>query len=301
VGADAWMSPPFHPNCVLPDTEVDLPPFQSVMRAWYDGDIVEVVADGGSILTVTANHPLLTLSGWKRAAEINEGDYLVGTSAGKSLFVDPNVDHVVPTAKDVFDAAMVSGKMVAGSVPASPAHLHGDGKSVDGQISVVATDGGLVVRANTTLCEHCSKPSLVITDAELPSLTGLGRGATVALALAAAANGCVSLSGVASVLLRSASGHAETVGIDSAALNEAKSLETIGDRSPAVAELLGKTIDALQAFGVKPVQVANVCVRKYAGHVYNFSCWSSVYVSNGIISHNCRCGEMPVQYLEPEK
>lgn len=287
-GGQSMQGPAWHPNCVLPDTRVELPPFASVMRAWYNGRVVQIRTTCGSVLTVTENHPVLTDSGWKFAAQLTESDNLIGTR-GEYSVDDQNMNNVVPTAKHVFEAAMVASGMTTRSVPASTKHLHGDGASVDGDVSVVHADSGLVANIKPTFCKQCSKGTFKVTDPEAPSLSCCGTLAHSLIALSAAANGCVSLCGIASVLLWSADAHAEPVGFDHVSLDEAKSLETVRQNVPGAAELLGKTIDGAASGHVKRMGIADLVVSEYAGHVYNFSTFGSAYVSNGIISHNCRC------------
>lgn len=39
--------------------------------------------------------------------------------------------------------------------------------------------------------------------------------------------------------------------------------------------------------------ISNIAIRKYSGHVYDISSQSTLYISNGIITSNCRCAIVP--------
>jgi hypothetical protein len=121
------------------------------------------------------------------------------------------------------------------------------------------------------------------------------------LALTAAANGGVGLGRVASILLGTADTHSEPIGFRHITDAEAEALQTVRYGLAAAPDLLSKTVD--RAFGVpmKVVQIAELIVREYSGHVYNFSSLAGAYVSNGIVSHNCRCDLAPgLEYDDDE-
>jgi hypothetical protein len=266
------------------------------MRSHYNGDVVEVRTASGRVITVTANHPLLTDSGWKIAADINESDDLVCTFPRESSTIDPNVDHAVPTAEQVFEAAKVSGRMRSERVKAAPHHLHGDGGSVDGEIEIERADCGLMVNCKPTISEESGERGFKVAYAKSLSLACPSSLDPRLLALAAAANGCMSLRQLGHDLVTGQRLSHPEIGLSGSELDEAKTLESVSDGSATQAVVLGESIDALAPFGVETEQVTSVIVRKYSGHVYNFSSLGNVYVSNGIVSHNCRCDILP--YVE---
>lgn len=113
-------------NCFLGNTEVSLANgCRNLWRYLHEGDIVNIVMHGGSAISCTLNHPILTLRGWLPANEIQEGDYLIGSQVNDALTVDVEIAR----NKITFDDFFASQREVAGGVKTflgSKFNFHGD-------------------------------------------------------------------------------------------------------------------------------------------------------------------------------
>ena len=68
---------PFHPNCVLPETEVIAPGLCAAYESWYSGPAIQIRLGNGRTLTATPNHPLLTPETFIRAGDITTETQLI--------------------------------------------------------------------------------------------------------------------------------------------------------------------------------------------------------------------------------
>jgi hypothetical protein len=73
--------PPADFNCFLPGTEVQ-GDFILGLRSWYSGEVVEITTRSGKSLTVTANHPILTVQGFAPAKSLCDGDDILCYESG---------------------------------------------------------------------------------------------------------------------------------------------------------------------------------------------------------------------------
>ncbi len=65
-------SPPLGYRCVMPWTRVR-GDFEIGLKSWYSGKAVEIKTKSGRVLTVTANHPILSNNGWVAAQTLKNG------------------------------------------------------------------------------------------------------------------------------------------------------------------------------------------------------------------------------------
>lgn len=146
-------SPPAGYQCVLPGTRVS-GDFKVGLKAIYAGKAIEIITAEGIRLAVTANHPVLTSSGWMPAKDIKEGDNLLSYKTGEERRVDAlaisrseRFSRVVdnqdapPLAEDVFDALSTQR---LGTLPRSTFNLYGDALSLKSEVYVAGADGELI-------------------------------------------------------------------------------------------------------------------------------------------------------------
>ena len=94
-----------HAGCVLPDTVLGALDVKALLRRKFEGDVIDITTRGGRHLSVTANHPILTVNGWVKAGLLHDGDALLCGFAGKGHdFGVPSVDNRPPSAEQVFEA-----------------------------------------------------------------------------------------------------------------------------------------------------------------------------------------------------
>jgi len=138
--ADWWVSAGTqHPHCILPDTLVSAGSIKTVMKAFYEGTVIELSTRKGYKITVTENHPVLTLDGFRFAKFLNEGDNIITCADSEGLFnsVNKNDNHVPVRIDDLFASNLHSVGMTSAKVPVSAEHFHGDGVRIKGDIDII--------------------------------------------------------------------------------------------------------------------------------------------------------------------
>lgn len=131
----------FNCRCLLPGNRV-AGLIQSVSKAVYDGECVEVLTAGGVRFTVTGNHPVATDSGIVAASLLCKGDNLLSDLSRVGDFAH-DVHNMPPTVEDVFEAIRIRGGLSILD-NANPLDFHKDAGRFVGQIDVVSTYGELM-------------------------------------------------------------------------------------------------------------------------------------------------------------
>ncbi len=148
-------------NCVPGDTLVSFPGLRAVTRRRYEGDLVKLSFATGEQLSATPNHPILRADGvWTPAALLNEGDHCI-RALGRG--VDPGTpdkDGGPAEISKVYRAAQVAGN--AERVGGVPPDFHGDG--ADGEVEIVAIDGGLGLHREAASDEEVEQFGLALAD-----------------------------------------------------------------------------------------------------------------------------------------
>ena len=121
-------APPFHPNCVMPDTVIASPDADAITRSYYSGDVIKFTAANGRGLTVTPNHIVLTSRGWVRAKNIVKGDKVVYYRGWDKLVIEsnPTQNEGVPTIEKLFTSFFKSGTVPSVTMPATAKDFKGD-------------------------------------------------------------------------------------------------------------------------------------------------------------------------------
>lgn len=119
-----------HASCVLPDTVLGALDVKALVRRKFEGDVIDITTRGGRHLSVTANHPILTVNGWVKAGLLHDGDALLCGFAGKGHdFGVPSVDNRPPSAEQVFEALRLLDAADPGSVEVSSVDFYGESVS----------------------------------------------------------------------------------------------------------------------------------------------------------------------------
>lgn len=130
-------------NCILPGARV-AGQFVAGSKSYYDGPAIKMMTAGGNSLSVTPNHPVMTIRGLVKAAEIVKGDYLVAHGGNiENLTGVSALDSqlVYPTIEQVFSALMNIGHARLAGV--SAVDFHGDAEFMQEDINIVDANGVL--------------------------------------------------------------------------------------------------------------------------------------------------------------
>lgn len=132
---------PYHVNCVLPETNLGAVGVRACLRRKYEGVVCHITTRGGRHLSVTPNHPVLTVRGWVDAGHLKDGDALLCASGGEGHEMSvPDVDEAPSSAEEVFEALRLLLASVGHSVPASAVDFDGEPVS-DGDVEVIDVHG----------------------------------------------------------------------------------------------------------------------------------------------------------------
>ena len=118
-----------HVNCVLPDTKLGSVDANALLRREFEGIVVDITTSSGRNLTVTSNHPILTINGWVKAKCIENGDTLLcRCDSNRDVFGVPDIDNRPPSAQEIFEALRIASSFL--DVPMEVATADFDGEVV---------------------------------------------------------------------------------------------------------------------------------------------------------------------------
>lgn len=239
-------APPMHPLCVFPNTKVIAPDIEAMTRSLYSGCVVEIGTSDGARLTVTPNHIVLTARGWVRAKNLIKGDKVINYSRGiKSVFEsDPTDNDGIPTIEELFTSLLESGAVPAMSMPISSEDFKGDAPS-DGEIDIIFIDGKLRNKLNATLSQLVG--DILLVGASESGEVTLPRNCSLAehlVGLGLAADGIMSGSRIAAILLRGTLTHSQLIGLRFPSDYDARLYKTAANDTSADIKLFGDGIFA---------------------------------------------------------
>lgn len=208
-------------------------------RRRYEGTLLELTTTRGHTLTVTPNHPILTLSGYKPAGTLKQGDDVLGTLQPPA----PEVDHRPASIEEFFRAAaqIREPRRVTGS----SVDFHGDGS--DSEVEIVDTFGILPYIVDALTVEHRSQEVFLgvgVRDVPLSgdsqsmpylSLTGAAEGT----------HGAVGLGDVGQPFLERHGTHPDLVGFAAGSDGQAHFTESQLDDIARDTEIIRHAQDAL--------------------------------------------------------
>lgn len=147
---------PLHINCFPGDTNVSpVGDIAAASKRRFKGDIVVICTAGGKQLRCTANHPILTLSGWVAAAALTVGDKVICPYTSNGGTFEFYNQHVPTAIEDIASSFVERRGVHASAVPICANDFHGDG--TDGEIAVIWTDRFLLDKANSSFSQVSSK------------------------------------------------------------------------------------------------------------------------------------------------
>jgi hypothetical protein len=164
-------------NCFTGDTIVQGDVLLAT-RFLYSGEIVELQTRSGKRLSVTPNHPIATLSGFKNAGEIQEGDHVLSGEVEVESIPPAErrvrVQEQNPPARidEVFRAVYELGNV--GVLDAVSDDFHGDAIGREGQIDVACINSELLLSLEAERREAVGEFVFIKAGAPLVSVPGGG-------------------------------------------------------------------------------------------------------------------------------
>lgn len=165
---------PRHPNAVFAgSTFVPYGECLEAVRAEYSGPCIVLCAEGCGVhrTTIGPNHPMMTLRGMVRAADLREGDHVLYDLRNDGMFFRDTNCEQIPSSKDVFETLL----MVSGNVTvASPGHdLHGDRVFCKGEVEAVRPTGSLLIVRESGGIEKLRELDLTRTNPNAEVVSGV--------------------------------------------------------------------------------------------------------------------------------
>ena len=290
------VAPPLHVNCFVGDTQIISPDAQKLQKLHYAGNIVKVTFADGRKLSVTPNHPILTARGFVAARLLKSGDKAIQAVFNEGIVLgDPYNDAAPASIGDVFVALSKNPSVIPVRVPVTPEDFHGDGKGGQGDVDVVSTDGFLSDHLDAAATEPIRKAFFNQAYAKLSVLPGGSDLKTVLVAVASAADGIMSGSGIAELLSGSPAIHDQYVRLADGANYNARIEKALADGDAADSEPLSDLRLALPG-EITTNDVTGIELEFFHGDVYDLTAKSTVYTANGIITSNCGCILRPASW-----
>lgn len=244
-------APPFHVNCVLPDSVVYAPDAEMLTQSDYSGDVIEVRTANGRCFTVTPNHIMLTARGWVRAKDIVKGDKVI-YYCGWDKFItetNPTNNHCVPTIENLFTSFVKDGTVIPATMPTTAEDFKGDAIE-NGEVNIILVDSFLRDKFNPMQRKFLCDSPLIWTefrDGEI-ILPGNGTAARFLVCVGLSSDGIMGGGRVADIFFRSSLTHHELIRFRKRAHYNTRLFKTAFNGSCSDAEAPGKFLDAASRF-----------------------------------------------------
>lgn len=290
-----------HPNCLIENTKVAASDLQNATRRFYEGEVVNIQTLKGFDLTVTPNHPVLTLRGWVKAKFLNEADYVFSASDPQRVcgLINPNNANVPTVCQKIFNFNFVGGGVFSSSMPVSPEHFDGDFGDRQSDVNIKFVNSFLSDNGKIESFKKINKPQFVTRLINRLGFDAFGAFDQCFNSNFFAASGAVGGNSIFNVFGFCPFGHHQSVSFDLFANLYTVFGKNATDDISANIQRLSNGIFALKGgittndgFTVDKIKFLHN--RFYKGNVYNFETSTNYYLANNIITHNCRCTMTPV-------
>lgn len=276
-----------HPQCFSGEALVTAESVRAVSKRRYRGSLVDVfLTEDSPQLTGTPNHPALTKRGWVALSELREGDYVaVDCTWGDPVPIDgPNNNYVKTRIEDVFKSFSMSLGVTTSFMPQSPEQFHGDG-TIGENVDIVLSNGLL---QNGGHGDIFGETPFFVGDS---ALTDFSRDSNIDSMLQSLwpAGSDVSHESPVFALL---GGH-NRGGFGIGSQSFADSLEHAPDLILRAGKGFGSFGES-KSTRIEFKRIVRVVNRPgFDGHVYNLETESGAYITDSIVTHNCRCFTTP--------
>lgn len=280
-------------KCLLPGQEL-VGTIIGGSKSFYTGQVVKLRVASSKTLSVTPNHPILTLRGLIPASDLKKGDHLLTYDGEGELARSGDHKQNPPTVVEkVFSSLVelhplgVSRKLVA------PLDFHGDADGFQGEVEVVRTYRELRDGVESKTAQCVQKGDLV---GPLSAKAGLVGGGSLHAGFQAEDSPGVGaprpLGDAPPMLgqnLGGPSGTAQAQRFGKSPDVDLTLLKSVSDRRNVNAETIGDALRRLTS-NISPDQVIDVELVHYSGHVFDFESTSGLIVANRVVISNCFLG-----------
>lgn len=294
---------PAHPNCILPSNKAIIPDLVAASKVFYVGPAVEIHLANGRRLSCTANHMVLTPTGYRQAKSLNEGEYVLVTTDSEGMAGGYGIDHYNgPTAvEDIFEALAVKGAVTIPNGTLAATDFYGDARFFNSDVNIVLVNRLLLRNRKASIPQSGSKRSLNIGDMGLVALSALGNMDKFNVSSLSAGIGGVSSSGNPLALPRTPLDILQKLRFTGGADSHSNASETdvhcsLGDTRRA-SEFCGRF-----ASFIAPAKISKIRNFSVSTHVYDFQASQyHLYQCESFLVKNCRCAVEAVYELGPDE
>lgn len=284
------QAPGAHPNCVVGSTTVHSTSNRAATRRIYKGWMIKITTATGNKLSITPNHPVLTARGWIKAGELRKTDNLISCVDPQrvSSEINPDNNYTPTSIKKIFKSfRRSSGVTTASTMPSTAVDFHGDKSK--GKVDIVRANSFLGGDAfNSEVFQPTHQDKLVGANAQLLSLSRDSAFNFFFKRVPSASSSVMSRLNIRSILRFGSFRHHQPIGFSRSANSDTFFAEDPSYNGTADTELGSKLIDRFTG-NVFADDIAKIKRVPYFGHVYNLETDTGWYISNNIVTHNCRC------------
>lgn len=284
-------------NCLHPSSIVQACNPKALTRRLYKGDMFIIEDSLGNNITVTPNHPILTMTGWKAARLIDKGDNIVATDNVKLMrLIDFNINNITTSIEEIYNSAGIVSRTVG--VGTCDMNFHGDVSDHD--VDIVLSDSLLRDAFKSFGCHVGNKVRFKRANflkRFLFSESLVNKPFFSCFHIPARLIGFL---GIPFSIFRGCLFHSKKHGVASAASDKTSFFQSIGDNASRNAKAITDFLDRKRfakhvANGsdlFRFTKVVKAHKFTYSGYVYNIEDEQSYYICNGIVNHNCRCSSI---------
>ena len=287
--------PTFHPGCLPGWVEVTAPETMVGYRAFYSGELVEILLSDDRRLSITANHMLLSPSGFVAAKFLREGDHIIdGSALQRIVSQNPNKHGRPSPIEQIVGALSKTRGCSTLSVPTAPEYLHGDGRGVDGYIDIVAPDRFLRRAGQTSGSKAAHQLDFNPRNTDLFDFTSSGHLSAMLGRLALSAHRLMGGGGEFLAFRSGKSSHTEKSSLGGSPHRNPHFLQALMDGGAV--DLIARCQPRLGlSHQIPTAHIVKINMRKWNGHIYDLQTFSSLYLCNGLVSSNCKDGLLPAR------
>lgn len=300
-------------GCVIGPTSIGF--YSNVKKSFkrfYQGPIVKVTDESGVEVSITPNHPILTLRGWVFAKDLDSSDKLLKSLfSNKSMIFNREIDHShVSLADEIHN--FLSIILPNERVLCTNDEFHGD--MTHHEVNVISVDSELPFDLKPRVNEKLKDFVLALSNARSSSCKSDSGFTDLSGGLLNASSSIVRFLG-----LVDPSGNVHAGPLEFLRFRFVSYMDSAFDKSSADdvsrrAKLLGDLIlthkfDRIKADDLLNIQVfavpgsdaaffgtgiISIDHSDYSGDVFNFETDSGTYIANEILISNCRCVARPI-------